>query len=51
MFTLIENGDVYAPQKLGRSSVLIAGESILKIGEVDARDLERLGVPVEVIDA
>lgn len=51
MFTLIENGDIYAPQKLGRTSVLIAGDSILKIGEVDARDLERLGIPVEVIDA
>jgi beta-aspartyl-dipeptidase (metallo-type) len=51
MFTLIENGDVYAPKQLGRSSVLIAGGSILKIGAVDARDVERLGLPVERIDA
>jgi beta-aspartyl-dipeptidase (metallo-type) len=51
MFTLIENGDVYASQRMERSSVLIAGDSILKIGEVDARDLERLDLPVEVIDA
>lgn len=50
MFTLIENGDVYAPQHVGRSSVLIAGDSILKIGAVDARDVERLGIPVEVVE-
>jgi beta-aspartyl-dipeptidase (metallo-type) len=51
MFTLIENGDVYAPEPMGRTSVLLAGTSILKIGEVDAAVLDQLGLPVEVIDA
>ena len=51
MFTLIENGDVYSPEPLGRVSVLLNGSSILKIGEVDASALEKLGLPLEVIDA
>jgi imidazolonepropionase-like amidohydrolase len=51
MFTLIENGDVYGPEPLGRDSVLLSGNTILKIGEVDTSALEKLGLPVEVIDA
>ena len=51
MFTLIENGDVYAPEPLGRTSVLLTTSAILKIGEVDAPALEKLGLPVDVIDA
>lgn len=51
MFTLIENGDVYSPEPLGRVSVLLDDGTILKIGEVDASPLEKLGLPVEVIDA
>jgi beta-aspartyl-dipeptidase (metallo-type) len=51
MFTLIENGEVYAPEPMGRNSVLLADTSILKIGEVDARALAQLDLPVEVIDA
>ena len=33
MFTLIENGDVYGPEPLGRVSILLNGNTILKIGE------------------
>src|SRR5215216_955144 len=51
MFTLIENGDVYSPEPLGRVSVLLNDTTILKIGEVDASALEQLGLPLEVIDA
>jgi len=51
MFTLIENGDVYSPEPLGRVSVLLNDTTILKIGEVDASPLEKLGLPLEVIDA
>lgn len=51
MFTLIENGDVYGPEPMGRSSVLLADSKILKLGEVDARKLEELDLPVEIIDA
>jgi beta-aspartyl-dipeptidase (metallo-type) len=51
MFTLIENGDVYAPEPMGRTSVLLAGASILKMGDVDTDVLDQLDVPVETIDA
>src|SRR5689334_1528331 len=51
MLTLIENGDVYAPEPLGRASLLLAAGRVLKVGEVDRRAVDRLGVPYEVIDA
>lgn len=51
MFTLIENGEVYAPEPLGRTSVLLDDTTILKVGEFDARKLEELDLPVDVIDA
>ena len=51
MFTLIENGDVYGPEPLGRTSVLLVDSKIQKIGNVDRRAIEKLEVPCEVIDA
>jgi beta-aspartyl-dipeptidase (metallo-type) len=51
MFTLIENGDVYGPGAMGQTSVLLAGNKICRVGEVDARVLEQLQLPLEVIDA
>ncbi len=33
MFTLIENAEVYAPEALGRRSILVGGEKILWMGE------------------
>lgn len=51
MFTLIENGDVYGPEPMGRTSILLVDETIQKIGNVDRRAVEQLGVPLEVIDA
>lgn len=51
MFTLIENGDVYGPEPLGRTSVLLVDRTIQKIGDVDKRSIESLRVPFEVIDA
>src|SRR5215210_4566621 len=51
MFKLIENGEVYGPEPLGRTSVLLADSTILKVGDVDARKLEELDLAVEVIDA
>ncbi len=51
MFTLIENGEVYAPEPMGQTSVLLADSTIVKVGEVDAGVLDQLGLPVEVIDA
>src|SRR5215208_5942901 len=51
MFTLIEQGEVYGPESLGKTSVLLNGGSILKIGEINASNIERLGLPLDVIDA
>ena len=46
MFILVENGEVYAPERHGPASVLLAGERVLKVGDVDRRALDRLGVQV-----
>jgi beta-aspartyl-dipeptidase (metallo-type) len=51
MLTLIENGEVYAPEPLGRASVLLSFERILHIGEVDRRRLDALNLPCDVVDA
>jgi beta-aspartyl-dipeptidase (metallo-type) len=51
MITLVSNGSVYAPEPLGRADVLILGERIAKVGAVDRRAAEALGVDVEVVDA
>ena len=51
MFTLIEQGEVYAPEPLGKTSVLLSGGTILKIGEINASTVEQLGLPLDVIDA
>jgi beta-aspartyl-dipeptidase (metallo-type) len=51
MFTLIENGEIYSPKPIGKSSVFLADGHIQKIGEVDRRKFESLDVEVEVIDA
>jgi beta-aspartyl-dipeptidase (metallo-type) len=37
MLTLIENGDVYAPEPLGRQSILLTYGKIGKVGRVDPR--------------
>lgn len=51
MLTLIENGEIFAPAPMGKSSVLLAGNQILKIGKIDRRIVESIGVGCEVIDA
>jgi len=51
MLTLIENGDVYAPEPKGRMSLLLCAGKILKLGPLDPRDLDRLGLEYERIDA
>ncbi|MGZ8376677.1 MAG: amidohydrolase family protein [Gemmatirosa sp.] len=50
MHILIENGEVYAPARLGRRAVLIAEERIAAVGKVNRHALESLGVEHEVID-
>lgn len=51
VFTLIENGEVYAPQHIGPQSILVANDKIIKIGEVDGSKLASLGVECRTIDA
>jgi beta-aspartyl-dipeptidase (metallo-type) len=52
MLTLIENGEVYAPEPRGRQPVLLSGERIARIGETDPKvAAPLLGLELEVIDA
>jgi beta-aspartyl-dipeptidase (metallo-type) len=51
MLTLIENGDVYAPEHLGEQSILLVDGKIGRIGEIDRDAVEGLGIDVDVIDA
>jgi beta-aspartyl-dipeptidase (metallo-type) len=51
MLTLIENGELYAPEKRGRSSVLLVDGKIGLVGGIDRSAVEASGLPVEVIDA
>jgi hypothetical protein len=38
MFTLIEGGEVYAPEPRGRRPVLLIGDKIARIGEAMVGD-------------
>jgi beta-aspartyl-dipeptidase (metallo-type) len=49
--TLIHGGEVYTPEPIGVQSVLLAGTTILKIGAIDRRAIQSLGVPCTFIDA
>jgi beta-aspartyl-dipeptidase (metallo-type) len=51
MFILIENGAIYDPEPRGVQSILLANDRIEKIGGVDRRALDALGVEYEHIDA
>jgi beta-aspartyl-dipeptidase (metallo-type) len=51
MLTLIENGEVLAPEALGRKPVLLMGDRIARLGEVDPKGAEALGLDLETLDA
>jgi beta-aspartyl-dipeptidase (metallo-type) len=51
MLTLIENGFVYDPEPRGVQTVLMAGDRIERIGQVDRRAIEASGLDLEVVDA
>src|SRR5215216_2205026 len=51
MFTLIEHGDIYAPEHLGEQSILLVDGKIGRIGVIDRDAVEALGIDIEVIDA
>ena len=49
--TLIVGGQLYDPEPKGQRDLLLCGDKVLKIGEIDRRALDRLGVDYDVIDA
>ena len=51
MFTLIENGEVYAPESLGRQTVLLVADRIARIGDVDVQAISATGLECTSIDA
>jgi beta-aspartyl-dipeptidase (metallo-type) len=51
MLTLIENGEIYDPQPQGRTDVLLLSDRIARVGGIDRRAVERLGLELAVIDA
>ncbi|HSK72911.1 MAG TPA: hypothetical protein VK892_14515 [Pyrinomonadaceae bacterium] len=51
MITLIENGEIYALEPLGKSSILLVGNQIPNAGEFERSAVKSLGVDYEVIRA
>src|SRR5215204_4773523 len=51
MLKLIENAEIYAPVPLGKGALLLAAGKILKVGSIDRKSVEALGIELEVIDA
>lgn len=51
MLTLIENGNVYGPEPLGRASVLVGFDRILKVGKITVEEVEALDIPLSIVDA
>jgi beta-aspartyl-dipeptidase (metallo-type) len=51
MLILIENGEIYSPERKGKDSILFGAGKIFKIGDVNRQTLESLDIKVDVIDA
>jgi beta-aspartyl-dipeptidase (metallo-type) len=51
MLILIENGELYTPAPHGCGAVLLMGNTIAQLGNINRRAVEALGLDVEVIDA
>jgi beta-aspartyl-dipeptidase (metallo-type) len=51
MLTLIEGGEVYAPEPLGRQSVLLMNDRIARIGDINRTALKQLKLDLDVINA
>jgi beta-aspartyl-dipeptidase (metallo-type) len=51
MLTLIENGEIYAPEPQGQRDLLLVGDRIARLGEIDRRAVEATGLELAVIDA
>lgn len=51
MITLIKNAELYAPDFIGKQSVLVINGKISKIGEIDEDAVSSLGIDYKIIDA
>jgi beta-aspartyl-dipeptidase (metallo-type) len=51
MLTLIRDGALHTPAPAGVQSVLLVGEHVARLGEVDEAALASLGLPFQVVDA
>src|SRR5215213_9638269 len=51
MFVLIDDGELYDPTPCGKQSLLLAGDRVAKIGDVDRSAVDRLGVECDIVDA
>lgn len=51
MITLIKNAELYAPDFIGKQSVLVINGKILKIGDIDENAVSSLGIDYKIIDA
>ncbi len=51
MITVIYNGEIYAPEPLGVTSILVINQTIVKIGDANEEALRNLGIEYEVVDA
>src|SRR3954454_5110337 len=53
--TLLDGGDIYAPDAMGRGSVLAIGDKVVSIGDFAAADVERslrrFGIALDVLAA
>jgi beta-aspartyl-dipeptidase (metallo-type) len=50
-FTIIEGGDLFAPDPRGTTNLLVVGETIARVGNITAADLVGIGVEINRIDA
>ena len=51
MITLIQNAEIYAPQKLEAQNLLMVNDKIIQIGNINTTALLKSGVDINVIDA
>lgn len=51
MITLIKNAELYAPDFIGKQSILVINGKISKIGDIDEDAVSSLGIDYKIIDA
>src|SRR5699024_12725154 len=51
MFTIIKNGDIYSPKYIGQNSILIQGQTIHKIGDIDIEKFKDIDPNLNITDA